>query len=106
MPPARFCVARKLEAPVSTPSAFSLGAAYPNPFNAAVRIPYSVPSASRVLVTLTDMNGRQIAKLVDEVKPAGTFEVSWVATNAPAGIYLVRMSAANYDRTERLVFLK
>jgi hypothetical protein len=88
------------------PKAFALGSAHPNPFKAAIRIPYSVPSASRVLVTLFDMNGRQVAKLVDEVKPAGSFEVGWVATNSPAGIYLVRMSAANYNRTGRLVLLK
>jgi hypothetical protein len=102
--------APKLDVPaevvVVAPKEFSLGNAYPNPFNGAVRIPFSVPVSSRVTVTLYDLNGRQVAKLLDEVKPAGLHEVGWVANNAPTGVYLVRMSTAQYQKTQRLVLIK
>jgi predicted outer membrane repeat protein len=101
--------APKLDVPaevVVAPKAFSLGNAYPNPFNGAVRIPFSVPVSARVNVTLYDLNGRQVARLVDEIKPAGFHEVGWVANNAPSGIYLVRMSTAQYRKTQRLVLIK
>ena len=89
-----------------SPKDFELGNAYPNPFNGAVRIPFSVPVSARVNVTLYDLNGRQVAKLVDEVRPAGSHEVGWVANSAPSGIYLVRMATAEYQKTQRLVLIK
>jgi len=59
-----------------------------------------------VNVTLYDINGRQVAELVDEVKPAGSHEVGWIANNAPSGVYLVRMATAEYQKTQRLVLIK
>jgi hypothetical protein len=43
----------------------------------------------RVLVTLSELNGRQVVKLVGKVKPVELHEASLVANYAPAGIYLV-----------------
>ena len=73
---------------------------YPNPFNPSTTITYTVAGfgvqgsgASDVKITVYDMLGREVAVLVNERKPAGTYEVAFDGTGLASGVYVYRLTA-------------
>lgn len=78
-----------------TPNEFSLSPNYPNPFNPSTVISWQSPVASQQTLKVYDILGNEVATLVDEEKPAGTYEVIWDATSAsgglPSGVYFYRI---------------
>jgi len=79
---------------------------YPNPFNSTTKISYGLPEASNVKITVFDMTGRQVAKLVDGVQEAGEHELTWNAQSNPAGVYLVRMQTGSFCTTRQMMLTK
>ena len=84
---------------------------YPNPFNPATRIEYSIPSAGPVRVVIYDVQGRLTRLLVDEVQTTGEHEVLWWGRDdsgavISSGIYFVRLEFDGDTKTRKLVFLK
>jgi hypothetical protein len=53
-----------------------------------------------------DVLGNEVATLVNEEKPVGTYEVSWHAENLASGVYFYRLQAGKYVETKRLLLLK
>jgi hypothetical protein len=83
---------------------------YPNPFNPSTRIQYQVASASQVTLKVYDILGNEVATLVDEYKPAGSYEAEFNASsgirNLVSGIYFYQLKAENYIETKKMVLLK
>jgi hypothetical protein len=98
---------------------------YPNPFNPTTKIRFSIPSvtlseAEGSLVTLKiyDVLGNEVATLVNENKPAGSYEVEFGShsdegQNLPAGrqglasgIYFYRLQAGSFVESKKMVLLK
>ena len=75
------------------PQEYRLDQNFPNPFNPTTTIYYDLPSDSRVSVTVYDMLGRVVAKLVDEEKAAGYQTAQWDARGVASGAYIYRMTA-------------
>ena len=95
------------------PENYYLAQNYPNPFNPTTSIQYAIGSlpdgkAGKQFVSLKvyDVLGNEVATLVKEEKPAGSFEVSWNADNLPSGIYFYRIIAGSYVETKKMVLLK
>jgi hypothetical protein len=61
------------------PSEFYLGQNYPNPFKEKTTIKYCVAHKTRVKLTVSSSEGKEIKKLVDEEKQPGTYEVEFSA---------------------------
>ena len=85
--------------------------AYPNPFNPVTILRYDLPKDALVNITIYDMMGRQIKKLVNSQQTAGYKSVQWNATNdkatpVSAGIYLYTIQAGDFRKTKKLVLLK
>ncbi|HRN26237.1 MAG TPA: CotH kinase family protein [Ignavibacteriaceae bacterium] len=92
--------------------------AYPNPFNPSTSIIYNIPNvistAGRNLninLIVYDILGNFITTLVNEEKPAGTYEVVWngknnFGMNVSSGIYFVRIKANQQSQNLKLVLLK
>lgn len=53
--------------------------------------------------TVRDVAGREVARLLDGVRPAGRHSVSWDAAGVPPGVYLVELEASGAATTARLV---
>ncbi len=88
------------------PKTFYLAQNYPNPFNPTTTITYTLPTSQHVLLKVYDARGREVAKLVDEQKKAGTYNVNFNAGKLPSGIYVYRLTAGNYTKAKKLLLLK
>jgi hypothetical protein len=88
------------------PTRISLSQNHPNPFNHATAIEFSLPVASEVEITITDVSGRRVATLVDDNLQPGLHCVEWNAGNLASGVYFCRMRAGNYVETKRMRLLK
>ncbi len=89
----------------SVPEGFSLSQNFPNPFNPATIIRFTVPSAQHITLSVYDMLGRRIAVLTDGIRNAGSYDVPFRADGLASGIYLYRLqtSAGSVTRTMTLI---
>ena len=94
--------AETIEAPVE----FSLGDNYPNPFNPATTIDYSVPRDARVLLKVYNSLGQEVATLVDVEMAAGKYQVTWDASGVASGVYFYRLTAGSNSAMKRMLLLK
>jgi TolA-binding protein len=88
------------------PSEFILDQNYPNPFNPTTTIKYELPEDVHVVVSIYNMKGQLVARLVDEQKNAGHHLVKWNATEQPSGMYVYKMEAGDFASTRKLMLLK
>ena len=91
---------------IKTPKNFLLSQNYPNPFNPTTSIQYTVISNQFVSLKVYDILGNVVATLVDDNKPAGTYEVKFDATNLASGIYFYKLIADGFVSTKKMIMLK
>ena len=85
---------------------FKLYQNYPNPFNPSTKITFRISDFGLISLKIYDVLGREVTTLVNEEKPAGTFEVTWNAVNVPSGVYFYQLKAGSYTATKKLLLLK
>jgi uncharacterized lipoprotein YddW (UPF0748 family) len=90
----------------SIPDRFDLHQNFPNPFNPATHIEFDLPEMSRVTLTVYDILGREIQKLVDDTLPAGTHSVVWNASAFSSGTYFYVLRAGSFTGVKKMVFTK
>ena len=78
---------------VDIPKEFMLCQNYPNPFNPTTTLEFGVPVDSKVKVEVYNILGQLIAVLVDEVRQAGYYKVTFGSQSIPSGVYFYRMTA-------------
>ncbi|MGE5108439.1 MAG: multicopper oxidase domain-containing protein [Sphingobacteriales bacterium] len=76
---------------------------YPNPFAANTAIEYAVSVQSRVSIKVYDMTGREVSNVLEEIKPAGIYKLSFNGSRLPAGIYVCRMQINNRVLQQKLI---
>jgi len=91
---------------IEVPHAFALEQNYPNPFNASTRIRFAVPRQSDVQIEAFNVIGRRVATLLSANLPAGYHDVDWNCAGCPSGLYFVRMAAADFVATRKVLLLK
>ena len=94
------------ENPMQIPSSYILSQNFPNPFNPSTKIKYSVPQSSQVVIKIFDIVGNEIETLVNEEKPAGSYELTWNAANLPSGVYFYQLRAGSFVETKKMLLLK
>lgn len=88
------------------PGALSGVSAYPNPFNPATTLGFSVDRRGEVEVIVHDLRGALVARVHQETLEAGAHAVSWRADGIPAGVYLATVRAGNASRTLPVALIK
>jgi hypothetical protein len=96
------------------PSEFKLEQNYPNPFNPSTKIKYNIPSviasgttqSQFVSLKVYDVLGNEVATLVNEEKPAGSYEVEFNAANLSSGIYFYKLQTGAFVETKKMILLK
>ncbi len=87
-------------------SDFALTQNYPNPFNPSTKISYSLPQSAAIKLTVYNTLGQEIEVLVNGFKNAGTYEVTWNASNLPSGVYIYTIQSENTYITKKMTLLK
>ncbi|VAX28429.1 hypothetical protein MNBD_IGNAVI01-2918 [hydrothermal vent metagenome] len=85
---------------------YDLSQNYPNPFNPNTKIQFSIPTQSFVKLSVYNILGQEVAILVNEVKPIGTYEVDFNAANLSTGVYVYRLKSQNNIITKKMTLLK
>jgi hypothetical protein len=88
------------------PRHFTLQQNYPNPFNPATRINYELHRESKVTITVIDLSGHPVARLLDEMKAAGYHDLLWDARELPSGTYFIHIQADNFNDVKKCILLK
>ena len=94
----------------TVPAEFELGN-YPNPFNPSTEIRYGLPRATRVRLSIYDINGRVIETLVDAFQDAGIHRYVWSASRIhgvplASGVYMARISAGSSTKSIKMILTK
>jgi hypothetical protein len=85
---------------------FELGQNYPNPFNPSTKISWQSAVGSQQIIKVYDVLGNEIITLVDEYKPAGTYEIIFNAEGFTSGVYFYRLQAGTFIETRKMVLLR
>ncbi|HMN18865.1 MAG TPA: T9SS type A sorting domain-containing protein [Ignavibacteriaceae bacterium] len=85
---------------------FSLSQNFPNPFNPNTSLKYEIGSQQFVTLKIYDLLGREIAIIVNEEKPAGTYEVTFDASGLSSGIYFYRLQAGSFTETKKMILIR
>jgi len=88
------------------PTAFSLSQNYPNPFNPSTKISFSITEPGLVLLKVYNLLGQEVATLVNEQLASNTYEVDFVASNLPSGVYFYKVESGNNSMTKKMILLK
>ena len=93
------------------PKQFTLYANYPNPFNPSTIIGFDLPRAAVVTLTVYDILGRELARLVNRPMGTGYHQAVWDGRTAngkeaPTGIYIARLVTPGYAKSIKMVLLK
>ena len=90
----------------TNPSEFSLHQNYPNPFNPSTNINFSVPEESFVTLKVYNVQGKEIADLVNENLSTGNYNVNWDASALPSGVYVYMLRAKDIYLSRKMILMK
>lgn len=85
-------------------------AVYPNPMNRQTQVEYSLKAPGKVNLSVYDLEGRLVQRIVDAEQPAGVYHTAWDGRGqdgrtAPAGVYFFRLSMPDKTKTARVVMI-
>ena len=89
-----------------SPEEFELGQNFPNPFNPSTNINFSVPEESFVNLKVYNVQGEEIATLVNENLSTGAYKVDWDASNLPSGVYVYNLIAGETFLSKKMLLMK
>lgn len=91
---------------VEQPVQFELGSAFPNPFNPATTLSFSLAETAPVRLAVYNLAGQQVALLQEGLAERGEHQVSFDASAFASGVYLVALDSQGITQTQKIVLLK
>jgi hypothetical protein len=90
---------------------FALGQNFPNPFNPATKIAYRLNKPAQVRLSVYDITGREVNRLVDRYQSVGDYNISWNSNDyngqkMASGMYFARLNVDNESVTRKMVMTK
>ena len=90
----------------TAPLTFALDQNYPNPFNPQTTIAYRLARAGQVKLSVYNVRGQLVARLVNGKQDAGSYEVVFDASQLASGVYMYELQAPGYSSSKRMLLLK
>ncbi len=87
-------------------TSFKLAQNFPNPFNPATKIDYTIAKAGLVTIKVYDVLGREVASLLNESLQPGSYQVTFDGHNLASGLYMYKMVANGFTETKRMMLVK
>jgi flagellar hook assembly protein FlgD len=99
------------DAAAALPKSFTLFQNRPNPTNAGTEITYTLLAPSMTELTVYNLLGMKVARLVNELQAAGPHRVVWdgrtsEGLEAPSGVYFYRLTASGQSETRKMLLLR
>jgi hypothetical protein len=91
---------------LDVPGRYILHDNYPNPFNRITNIKFSIPAQTNVQLSVLNALGENVATLVDEIRPAGNYKVTFDASDMSSGLYFYRLVSGANTITKTMLLLK
>jgi hypothetical protein len=88
------------------PAGFYLQQNFPNPFNPATVIRYSLAKSEHVKLVIYDVLGRPVQVLIDRRQNAGSHEILFDGRNLASGAYFYRLEAGSFVDEKRMLLIK
>jgi len=88
------------------PTEYSIDQNFPNPFNPETKINFSIPNEGLVTLNVYNFLGQQVATLVNESKPAGTYQVDFDGAYLSSGIYFYKITSGSFTQTKKMILMK
>jgi hypothetical protein len=88
------------------PGEFRLAQNYPNPFNPATQIGFELPAAGHAVLSVFDLLGREVARLVDEPLEAGSYRVQFDASHLATGTYVYRLKIGESTVSRQMLLVR
>ena len=85
---------------------FTLEQNYPNPFNPSTSIKYAINNREFVQLKVYNVLGKEVAILVNEFKPAGSYEINFDASKLSSGVYFYTLNAGTFIETKKMILVK
>ena len=79
---------------------------YPNPFNPISVISWQLTASSHVDLGIYNILGQRVITLVNKKQIPGIYEVKWDASDFPSGVYMCRLKAGDYVKSNKMILLK
>ena len=84
---------------------------FPNPFNPSTTIKFSINQKEYVDISVYDINGKKIKKLISKVLPSGWYVIRWNGLNdrnvkVASGVYFCRLKTKDNSITKKMVLLR
>jgi hypothetical protein len=94
------------EAESGNPVEFTLMQNYPNPFNPSTSFEFRVSRFGFVSLRVFDVLGKEVATLVNELRPAGVYTLRWDASSLPSGMYIYQLRSQNGSLQKKMLLLR
>ncbi len=95
-----------VEVEVTAPLTYNLAQNYPNPFNPSTLISYQIPEKNLVTLKVYDMLGNLVTTLVNNEQNAGSYQVTFDASQYTSGVYFYTITAGKFTSTKKLMLIK
>ncbi len=92
--------------PDNIPAQFTVSQNYPNPFNAGTTIQYRIARKSHVQLSVFDLQGRQMSRLVNADQDPGSYRIGFDAGELASGLYIIRLESDAAVQTRKMTVLK
>jgi hypothetical protein len=79
---------------------------YPNPFNPSTRIQFELPAGDRVTLSVYNMLGQQVMRLLDEFLPPGRYARNFDASRLSAGTYYGVLRTSERTIVHKMLLVK
>ena len=94
------------EVVIGSPEKFELSQNYPNPFNPVTNLGFGISNSGFVSLKVYDVLGNEIKTLVNEIKPAGYYEIEFDGNSLPSGIYYYKLESGSFSQVKKMIFVK
>lgn len=79
---------------------------FPNPLSSVANMEYSIRKKGKVIITVSDGAGKEVATLADEEKTEGSYSLKFQAGNLPVGVYFVRIASNGFNNNLKILILR
>lgn len=88
------------------PLTFQMEQNFPNPFNPTTKIKFQIAKNDFVSLKVYNVLGNEVATLLNENKPAGSYEINFDASSLSSGTYFYKLQTGSFVETKKMILLK